>query len=127
MYGINPSIQQQTILTLGVLDLSIENTNPEGKPQRFLGLTFPNSLVSNLLLYQNTHYNGVLVQSTTPKSIVKLRFSTTTTPNLNTKETRIKLTLCGFTYCFYPDIHWISDLTVFAKNPPGVRPYLPTS
>uniref|UniRef100_A0A8H7Y1H7 Autophagy-related protein 2 n=1 Tax=Psilocybe cubensis TaxID=181762 RepID=A0A8H7Y1H7_PSICU len=83
---LNPDNKQQTILTLGVSDLIMENTDFDGKLQR---------------------------------STIKLRFSTSTMPNLNTKETRIKLTVCGFTYRFYPDVRWISDLAVFAKNPPG--------
>ncbi|KDR81673.1 hypothetical protein GALMADRAFT_276398 [Galerina marginata CBS 339.88] len=98
---LNLDNKQQTILTVGLMDLVIENTEPRGRSQRFLSLTSPHSL------------------SVAPKSIVKLRFITSTIPGLNTKETRIKLTLCGFTYSFFPDVHWISDLAAFAKNPPG--------
>ncbi|KAF8964063.1 hypothetical protein BDZ97DRAFT_2058708 [Flammula alnicola] len=97
----NPNRKQQTILTIGVMDLTIENTSSQAASQRFLGLTSPHSL------------------STSPKSIVKLSLSTTMIPETNTKETRIKLTMCGFTYSFFPDTHWISDLATFAKNPPG--------
>jgi len=52
--------------------------------------------------------------------MVKLRFSTVSIPGTAGKETRIKLTLHGFTYTMFPDIGWIDDMTVFAKNPPGV-------
>ena len=55
-----------------------------------------------------------------PKSIVKLRFSTSTAIETQTKETRVKLTMCGFTYTFFPDLNWIYDLIDFGKNPPGV-------
>jgi len=41
-------------------------------------------------------------------------------PEIKSKETRIKLTICGFTFSFYPDMHWIADLAEFFKNPPGV-------
>lgn len=52
--------------------------------------------------------------------MVKLRLSTVTVPETGNKETRIKLTMCGFTYTFYPDMHWVADLAAFSKNPPGV-------
>lgn len=52
--------------------------------------------------------------------MIKLRFSTVSIPGMAGKETRIKLTLHGFTYTLFPDIGWIEDLTAFAKNPPGV-------
>lgn len=40
------------------------------------------------------------------------------------KESRVKLTLWGFTCNVFPDIQWLSDLEQFAKSPPGVS-YLP--
>ncbi|CAA7271644.1 unnamed protein product [Cyclocybe aegerita] len=98
---LNPDNKQQTIVTLGVMHISVKNTPHEGLPQTFLDLTSAPSL------------------STAPKSILKLRFSSSIIPETNTKETRIKLTLCGFTYRFFPDTTWISDLASFAKNPPG--------
>jgi len=44
-------------------------------------------------------------------------------PETNTRETRVKLTLCGFTYTFFPDLDWMADLAEFGKNPPGVRSF----
>ena len=52
--------------------------------------------------------------------MVKLRLSTSIMPEVNTKETRIKLTMSSFTFTLFPDTQWISDLVSFAKNPPGV-------
>ncbi|KAF8910987.1 hypothetical protein CPB84DRAFT_1821154 [Gymnopilus junonius] len=97
----NPDGKQQTILTLGVMDLTIVNLDPQMRSQNFLSLTSPRSL------------------SSAPKPIVKLRLSTFTFPGLNTKETRMKLTLSGITYNFFADFHWISDMIAFLKNPPG--------
>ncbi|KAJ3517183.1 hypothetical protein NLJ89_g671 [Agrocybe chaxingu] len=98
---LNPDNKQQTIVTLGVMDISVKNMPHQGPPQTFLDLTSAPSL------------------STAPKSILKLRFSSSIIPETNTKETRIKLTICGFTYRLFPDTTWISDLASFAKNPPG--------
>jgi hypothetical protein len=44
-------------------------------------------------------------------------------PEIKSKETRVKLTTCGLTFNFYPDMHWIADLVEFSKNPPGVSPF----
>ncbi|KAF8798079.1 hypothetical protein BYT27DRAFT_7203788 [Phlegmacium glaucopus] len=98
---LNSESQQQTILTVGAMDLVVMNTPRSGVSQRFISLTSPRSL------------------SAAPKSMVKLRLSTAIMPEVNAKETRIKLTLSSFTSTFFPDIQWISDLTKFAKNPPG--------
>ncbi|KAF9472211.1 hypothetical protein BDN70DRAFT_887253 [Pholiota conissans] len=98
---LNPDRKQQTILTIGIMNLTMENISKENTRQRLLGLTSPHSL------------------TTASKSILKLRFSTATLPETSGKETRIKLTLCGFTFTFFPDLYWISDLVAFAKNPPG--------
>lgn len=44
-------------------------------------------------------------------------------PEIKSKETRVKLTICGFTFSLYPDMDWIADLAEFSKNPPGVSPF----
>lgn len=41
-------------------------------------------------------------------------------PETTAKESRVKLTLCGFTYNVYPDLKWTADLSRFFKAPPGV-------
>lgn len=43
-------IQQQTILTLGIMDLVLTNMDHQGNAQRFLSLTSPRSLVRLLLI-----------------------------------------------------------------------------
>ncbi|KAF4615034.1 hypothetical protein D9613_003111 [Agrocybe pediades] len=98
---VNPDDKQHTVITVGVMDLTVKNTGRQGRIQKFFGLSCPHSL------------------SSTPVPIVKLRFTTSTTPGINSKETRIKLTLCNFTYTFFPELQWISDITLFVKNPPG--------
>ena len=53
--------------------------------------------------------------------LLKLRFVSITLKDANAKQSRVKLTLFGFTYTFHPDLAWVSDLSEFAKAPPGVR------
>ncbi len=60
-------------------------------------------------------------QNTTVKSALKLRFTSLVVPETTAKESRVRLTLCGITYHFYPDLKWASDLGRFVKAPPGVR------
>lgn len=47
---VNIILKQQTILTVGVLDLVVENTSKGGNRQKFLALTSPHSLVRGFLL-----------------------------------------------------------------------------
>lgn len=55
---------------------------------------------------------------------MKLRFTSLVVPETTAKESRIKLTLCGFTYNLYPDFAWALDLGQFVKAPPGVGGFL---
>ncbi|KAF8163360.1 hypothetical protein B0H34DRAFT_764867 [Crassisporium funariophilum] len=98
---LNPESKQQTILNVGIMDLAITNTSTSRASQTLFNLTSPRSL------------------SATPKSIIKLQFSTAGLPETHTKETRIKLTMSNFTYTLFPELQWVSDLAIFAKNPPG--------
>ncbi len=41
-------------------------------------------------------------------------------PESTAKESRIKISLWGFTYKLYPDIGWTADIAEFIKAPPGV-------
>lgn len=54
--------------------------------------------------------------------LLKLRFVSITLKDANAKQSRIKLTLFGFTYTFHPDLAWVTDLAEFSKAPPGVGP-----
>ncbi|EEB86835.1 hypothetical protein MPER_16061, partial [Moniliophthora perniciosa FA553] len=53
------------------------------------------------------------------KPIVKLRFTSLTIPESSTKESRMRVSLWGFTFNFSPDITWVHDLIHFASAPPG--------
>ena len=44
-FSIKCSLQRQTVLTLGVMDLVVDNSASRGVTQRFLNLTAPHSLV----------------------------------------------------------------------------------
>jgi hypothetical protein len=52
--------------------------------------------------------------------LLKLRFVSITLKDANAKQSRIKLTLFGFTFTFHPDLAWVTDLAAFVKAPPGV-------
>ena len=54
--------------------------------------------------------------------LLKLRFVSITLKDANAKQSRIRLTLFGFTYSFHPDLAWVTDLSEFVKAPPGVGP-----
>jgi autophagy-related protein 2 len=60
------------------------------------------------------------IQSSVPRPMVKARFTSLIVPETSAKETKIRLTLWGFTCHFYPDLQWISDVGQFVKAPPGV-------
>ena len=52
--------------------------------------------------------------------MVKVQFTSLVVPETTAKESRVKLTLWGFTYKVYPDLKWVADLDRFVKAPPGV-------
>jgi autophagy-related protein 2 len=54
--------------------------------------------------------------------LLKLRLVSITLKDANAKQSRIRLTLFGFTYTFHPDLAWATDLAEFVKAPPGVGP-----
>ena len=60
-------------------------------------------------------------QNTSARSALKLRFTSLVVPETTAKESRVRLTVHGITYNFYPDITWATDLGRFFKAPPGVR------
>jgi hypothetical protein len=55
-----------------------------------------------------------------PKPLLKLRFTSLQIPHTTLKESKIHVSLWGFTYNFFPDIAWASDIAAFAAAPPGV-------
>lgn len=59
-------------------------------------------------------------QFSTPKPVIKLQFSSIALPEHNSKESRIKLGLHGFTLNVFPSVKRIGELVSFAKPPPGV-------
>lgn len=52
--------------------------------------------------------------------MLKLRFVSLAIPETKAKESRVKVTLSGITYTFHPSVQWMTELTRFAKAPPGV-------
>jgi hypothetical protein len=59
-------------------------------------------------------------QFSTPKPAIKLQVSSIALPEHDSKESRIKLGLHGFTLNIFPNMKRIGELVSFAKPPPGV-------
>jgi hypothetical protein len=101
-------------------DVSLIDTLSNGQHLQLLSLTTPRNLVSSLSVLGNVSLIQETAKMSSPKSLLKLRFSSLVVPETTIKESRIKLTLCGFTYDLRPDFGWVADLETFFKSPPGV-------
>ncbi|RDX56759.1 hypothetical protein OH76DRAFT_1395891 [Lentinus brumalis] len=97
---LKPEGKDETVVTVGVTDLNVYDTTVSDR-NCFVSLTTPPSL------------------STSGRSALKLRFTSLIVPGTTAKESRIRLTVSGITYNFFPDIGWAADLDRFFKAPPG--------
>ncbi|GBE82158.1 Autophagy-related protein [Sparassis crispa] len=97
---LQPEGKDETVLTLGIMDISVKETAKSGSSTTFLSLTSPHSLAAT-------------------RSALKLRLTSLTVPETTSKESRIRLTLSGLTYNFHPYFDWAADLGRFAQAPPG--------
>ncbi|KAL7283400.1 hypothetical protein ACG7TL_002830 [Trametes sanguinea] len=97
---IKPEGKDETVVTVGVMDLNVHDVTPTGR-NCFLSLTMPQSL------------------NTVAKPVVKLRFTSLVVPETTAKESRVRVTLSGITYHFYPNLKWATNLGRFFKAPPG--------
>ncbi|OBZ75363.1 Autophagy-related protein 2 [Grifola frondosa] len=98
---LKPEGRDETVITVGVMDLTVNETATSGSTMCFLSLTYPRSLVA------------------APRSAVKLRFTSLIVPETTAKESRVKVTLSGITCNVYPNFDWAIDLGRFVKAPPG--------
>ncbi|GJE87153.1 autophagy-related protein 2 [Phanerochaete sordida] len=99
---VKPEGKEETVITVGIMDMNILETSYDGTILPLLCLTSPRD------------------ETNDTQALLKLRFTSFVVANTTAKESRIKLTLFGVTYTLYPDLQWISDLAEFAKAPPGV-------
>jgi hypothetical protein len=53
--------------------------------------------------------------------MIRLRFASVSLSDTTAKESRVKLSLHGFTFSMASDLVWINDLGMFAKAPEGVN------
>ncbi|KAH9946106.1 uncharacterized protein BXZ73DRAFT_86295 [Epithele typhae] len=97
---LKPEGKDETVVTVGVSELNIFDTTSADRCC-YLSLTSPRSW------------------SVTARSALKLRFTSLIVPETTAKESRVRLTVSGITYTFYPDISWAEDLGRFFKAPPG--------
>jgi autophagy-related protein 2 len=106
------------------MDLNITETSSTGAVTSFLSLTTPRNLVCYMAHCLPRQPIVLFIQLSNPRPLLKLRFTSVVAPETTAKESRIKLTLWGFTYNFLSDLRLIAELGSFAKSPPGVRPFL---
>ncbi|KAG6874206.1 hypothetical protein C0995_003752 [Termitomyces sp. Mi166 len=96
----NPEGQDEMVLTLGVMDVTIRDMLTSTSSRTYLSLTSPRSLTS------------------TPNPMVKPCFTSLILPGTVAKESRLKLNLSGFMFTLFPDLTWIKDLESFVQSPP---------
>lgn len=96
-----PDGKDETVVTVGVMDLALKNANTSSVFETYLSLTAPRSLTA------------------TPQCLLRLQFTSLVIPETTAKESRIKISLWGFTYKLYPDVGWTTDIAEFIKAPPG--------
>lgn len=99
---IKPEGKEETVVTLGVMDLDIFDTSLDGSLSMLLSPTISRDAGNS------------------NQALLKLRFTSFVVSNTTAKESRVKLTLYGLTYNLCPRLQWVSDLAEFAKAPPGV-------
>ncbi|KAH9966770.1 hypothetical protein BC827DRAFT_1374003 [Russula dissimulans] len=96
-----PEGKDETVVSLSIMGITVQDAvNPI--PYPILSLAAQRSLFS------------------APKPVIKLLFTSIAFPEINSKESRVKLSLHGFTLNLFPDVKRIDALVAFAKPPPGV-------
>ncbi|KAF8654120.1 hypothetical protein AX16_003652 [Volvariella volvacea WC 439] len=95
-----PEGKDETIITTSVMDFGVRLANSQGF-ETLLALTTPRSM------------------STEAQSLLKVRFASLPVPGSTGKETRLRVTLWGFTCNVPSELVWVTELQAFAKSPPG--------
>ncbi|KAK0210826.1 hypothetical protein DFS33DRAFT_1458619 [Desarmillaria ectypa] len=98
---MKPDGKDETVVTVGVMDLTLKNADNSNTFETYLSLTAPRSLTA------------------TPQCLLRLQFTSLVIPETTAKESRIKISLWGFTFKLYPNIGWTTDIAEFVKAPPG--------
>ncbi|KAK0459804.1 uncharacterized protein EV420DRAFT_1629183 [Desarmillaria tabescens] len=98
---MKPDGKDETVVTVGIMDLTLKNTDASNAFETYLSLTAPRSLTA------------------TPQCLLRLQFTSLVIPETTAKESRIKISLWGFTFKLYPNIGWTTDIAEFVKAPPG--------
>ncbi|KAI6045750.1 hypothetical protein EDC04DRAFT_2888774 [Pisolithus marmoratus] len=99
---MKPDGKNQTVITTSIMDLCVADTASAGNYVPLFALAAPRTL------------------STAPKPMIKICLTSLVIPETSSKESKIKLSLCGIT-CHVPaDPCFTADLLAFAKAPPGV-------
>ncbi|KAF8559774.1 hypothetical protein OG21DRAFT_1503004 [Imleria badia] len=98
---LKPEGKDESVITACIMDLRVADTSSEG---------------DYVLLVQSPTRSF----SSAPRPSVKSRITSLVVPETTAKESRIKLSLWGFTVHPPHDGSFANDLAVFAKAPPGV-------
>ncbi|KAJ7430701.1 hypothetical protein B0H11DRAFT_2134571 [Mycena galericulata] len=96
-----PEGKDETVITFVAMALDVRNTDLVGTTESLLCLTTPRGL------------------TTASKPLLKLVFTSLVVPETTAKESRLRVTLWGFTFSLSPDVRWVTDLGQFVKPPPG--------
>ncbi|KIY72189.1 hypothetical protein CYLTODRAFT_418166 [Cylindrobasidium torrendii FP15055 ss-10] len=98
---LRPDGKDETAAVVNIMDATLKHVSPSGSMDTLLELTAPRSLTSP------------------GQPMLNLVFKSLAIPETSSKESRIRLTLWGFTFNFRADISWVDQLASFFKAPPG--------
>ncbi|KZT09510.1 uncharacterized protein LAESUDRAFT_756466 [Laetiporus sulphureus 93-53] len=97
---LKPEGKDETVLTIGVMDLSVVDYDKSNSPLSIMCRTPMRTLSAT-------------------RPAVKVRFAALVIPETLSKESRIKVTVWGITINLSTDLDWASDVGSFVKTPPG--------
>ncbi|KAJ7097870.1 hypothetical protein B0H15DRAFT_823078 [Mycena belliarum] len=98
---LKPQGKDETIISLVAVGLDVRNSSLAGTSESLLCPTTTRGLTS------------------ASQPLLKLAFTSLVVPETIAKESRVRVTLCGFTCNLSPDVEWAADLSRFIKPPPG--------
>lgn len=115
-------MQNETVVDMAILVVTVVDTSAEQENISLLNLTRPRGMVSIVPINTFGAPPYPFLQNADLVPMVKLRFASVSLSDTTAKESRIKISLHGFTFNLAADqMKWINDLAAFAKAPPGVR------
>lgn len=96
-----PDGKEETVITLAIKDVTIQDTNKAGRVTPLLSPPEYNDLRHN------------------PQSMLELQLTSRAVRGTNAKESRVKVSLHSFAHNLFTDFDFTADLGGFFKAPPG--------